>query len=186
MRAVSAGLVVIVAVAAIYVWSTRQTTDNSQASSGTPKVTPNSTAATSNTTSNVSNADTKADSSLTASATDDQADAVTAEQQSRTDPFRVVESDDTAAPAINDNVAPPAPPAPQVVESVVDESGAERKIVNIPAGGYPVEDSMKYYVPKHLRRPGNLGGPPPPAFMVPEDENGVRSVEAMLPPAPGQ
>lgn len=68
----------------------------------------------------------------------------------------------------------------------VEETAANtnRNVVEIPEGGYLVEDSMKYFVPKHERTPGNLGGPPPPPFMVPENAQGERRVEALLPPAP--
>ncbi len=188
MRAVSAGLIAVVAIAAVAVWSTRQSSDDSQANSGaSPQNTAATVAGESAATGTNSGIDTPASQSVETTRVDEQTDAVsTAEQSDRADPFRVVEDTEVDTPIVDDVVEPQVQPTQQLVETTVDEAGTERQIVNIPAGGYPVEDAMKYYVPKHLRGPGNLGGPPPPAFMVPEDENGVRSVESMLPPAPGQ
>ena len=60
----------------------------------------------------------------------------------------------------------------------------ETAIIRPPPEGYSVEDAMKYFVPKGQRSAGNLGGPPPPAFMVPENADGVRSIESLLPPVP--
>ena len=89
------------------------------------------------------------------------------------------------------------PPVADVVENRQDAAAAPdapdapvSKVVVIPPEGYAVEDSMTYYVPADQRRAGNLGGPPPPVFMVPENANGERVVEGeggfAPPPAMGQ
>ena len=186
MRAVGAGLVAVLAMVAIYVWNDRQNTGPVEADSGTTEVaSPTAVARTDeNPGSNQST------TPITNDGASAQTEAVSEEPASQNDPFRVVETTpEDDAPLIEnqpestaDNLADNQPEvAPlQTVETTATTS---RKVV-IPAGGYPVEDSMKYYVPKHERGPGNLGGPPPPAFMVPENADGVRSVESMLPNAP--
>ncbi len=186
MRAVGAGLVAVLAMVAIYFWNDRQDTGPVEADSGTTEVT--SPTAVARTEEN-SASDTQSATQVTNAEASAQTAAVS-EPASQNDPFRVVESTpDDDAPLIEnqpenaaDDLADSQPGAASVPTAETTAT-TSRKVV-IPAGGYPVEDSMKYYVPKHERGPGNLGGPPPPAFMVPENADGVRSVESMLPTAP--
>jgi len=100
-------------------------------------------------------------------------------------PFAVAESQTPVT--TRDQAAESTVATGQIEEQTTAAVEQPIKRVVVPAGGYPVEDAMKYYVPRDQRGPGNLGGPPPPVWMVPENADGIRSVDSMLapPPAPG-
>lgn len=65
---------------------------------------------------------------------------------------------------------------PSLVAPAIELKQTEVNI-NVPSDGYLIENAASYFVPKKDRRPGNLGGPPPPAISIPETETGFRPVE---------
>lgn len=159
MRAVSLGLVAVVAIAVIYMW-------NSWQGETEPSVESESQAQNSTTAGNEPTVE------VSGTETDNTNSSTIAENSERS-------NTEVLDPPVDTEMMP------------VEESAANtnQTVVEIPKGGYAVEDSMKYFVTKQERTPGNLGGPPPPPFMVPENAQGERRIEALLPPepdAPGQ
>ncbi|MFK7857917.1 MAG: hypothetical protein AB8B64_03825 [Granulosicoccus sp.] len=68
-------------------------------------------------------------------------------------------------------------------DSVASGSGAQASPGIVVPNSYPASEAAKYFVPADQRRPGNLGGPPPPPG-IGNSESAFPDDGTLAPPAP--